>query len=132
MKVLFYATQNVWAADQLQRLMEALVPQDQFEMHRSFDSLYRRLYEPNNEIDIAMLTASNKKELYQLLTLSDFLSDIRIVLILPDSKSDTISKAHTLGPRYLTYLDNDFEGIKGVLGKMLKNQRSRQIGARKV
>ena len=126
-KMLFYATQSIWVIEQLQGLIEALVPQDQFEMHRSFDSLSRRLYQSSYDIDIVVLTASNKKELYQILTLREPLSDIRIILILPDSKSDTISKAHTLGPRYLTYLDSDFNEIKGVLRKMLKNRPLLQI-----
>ena len=67
------------------------------------------------------------KELEKILTLQDLLSDIRIILILPDRTPNTISKAHKLAPRFLTYLDSDFGEIKAVLHKMLKSLRSSQI-----
>ena len=100
-------------------------------MYRTFDSLSQKLSKPNNGIDIAVLAAADREELCQILTLGDLLSDIRIVLILPDKKPDTIPIAHTLGPRFLTYLNSDFEEIKSVLSRMLKNPYSRQIQAKK-
>jgi predicted nucleotidyltransferase len=121
MKVLFYTTQSDWTAEQLQSVIETLVLKDQLEMYRTFDSLSRRLCQPSNNLDIAVLTAANREDLLKILSLSNLLSDIRIILILPDSKPDTISKAHTLRPRFLTYLDSDFGEVKSVLSKMLDN-----------
>jgi hypothetical protein len=127
MKILFYATQSDWAAEKLQRVLEGLVPRDQLEICRTFSRLSDKLYKPSNNLDIAVLTAVTDEELSKILSLRDLFSDIRIVLILPDSKSATISKAHTLGPRFLTYLDSDVEEVKSVLGKMLESQHSKKI-----
>ncbi len=119
MTVLFYTTQSDLAAEQLQSLIEMLVLKDQLEMYRTFDDLSHRLCRPSNDLDIAVLAAANGEELLKILSLRDLLSDIRIILVLPDGKPDTISKAHTLGPRFLTYLDSDFGEVKSVLNKML-------------
>jgi hypothetical protein len=119
MQILFFTTQSDLAAKHLQSVIKTLILKDQLEMYRTFDSLSRRLCQPSNNLDIAVLTVTNGKELRKILSLSDLLSDIRIILILPDSKPDTISKAHTLGPRFLTYLDSDFGEVKSVLSKML-------------
>ena len=120
MKVLFYATKRNKSAERLQKVVEAVVPQDQLVMHRTFGSLSRRLHQPGNDLNIAALTATSEEELAEIFSLRDFLSDIRIILILPDTKRATISKAHTMGPRFLTYVDSDFEEVKAVLSKMLE------------
>ena len=83
MKILFYTTQNDLAAEQLQSVIETLVLKDQLEMYRTFDSLSRRLCRPSNNLDIAVLAAANGEDLLKILSLSDLLSDIRIILILP-------------------------------------------------
>jgi hypothetical protein len=121
MKVLFYTTQSDADAEQVQNVIETLIRQNQLEMYRSFKSLSHRLCQPSNDLDIAVLAAANGKELRKILSLSDLLSDIRIILILPDSKPDTISKAHAIGPRFLTYLDSYVEELQSVLSKMLDN-----------
>ena len=121
MTVLFYTTQSDLAAEQLQSVIEMLVLKDKLEMYQTFDSLSRRLRRPGNDLDIAVLAAASGEDLLKILSLRDLLSDIRIILILPDGKPDTISKAHTLGPRFLTYPDSDVEELQSVLSKMLDN-----------
>lgn len=91
--LLFYATKKDKVAKRLQRLMEVLVSQEQLEMCRTFRSLSRRLHQPSNDLGIAVLTGASAKELGDILSLRDHLSDIRIMLILPDRERDTISKA---------------------------------------
>ncbi|MCJ7779472.1 MAG: hypothetical protein MUQ27_01475, partial [Acidimicrobiia bacterium] len=45
----------------------------------------------------------------------DLLDRIRIILILPDRNKDTINKGHTLFPRFLTYVDGNFDWVTAVL-----------------
>ena len=126
MNLLFYAGSN-GVTEQLQRMIKTLVLKEQLETYRSFEELYKRLHQPKTDFQIAVLTASSDQELEEILTLQDLLSDIRIILILPDRTPNTISKAHKLAPRFLTYLDSDFGEVRAVLHKMLKNMRSSQI-----
>ena len=121
MTVLFYTTQNDLAAEPFQSIIQMLVLNDELEMYRTFDSLLCRLCQPSNHLDIAVLAATDGEELLQILSLRDLLSDIRLILILPDGKPDTISKAHSLGPRFMTYLDSNMTELQGVLSKMINN-----------
>jgi len=125
MKVLFYATRSDLATEKLQRMLKALVPQDQMVMCRTFSCLSHRLKQPSNDLEIAVLTMVNDEEMLKILSLRDLLTDKRIILILPDSKSVTISKAHALVPRFLAYLDSDTEKVKSVLDKMLNSRLKR-------
>ena len=95
------------------------VPKSQMEKCTTLADLTRRLRQPQNNIGIALLTAKTKQDLEDLVALRELLSDIRVILILPDRDHDTISKAHALYPRFLTYIDRDFDEVKAVLSKML-------------
>ena len=125
MKILFYITQSNPVAEQLQNVIETFSWKDHLDICRTLESLKRRLCQPSNDLDIVVLTASDEEELLQIYSLGDLLSDLRIVLILPNRKPGTISKAHALMPRFLTYIDNDLEELKSVLSKMLENQNSK-------
>ncbi len=121
MNLLFFATKANRAAKQLRMMLEELVPEDRLVTYNTVSSLSHRLRQPRNNLNIAVFAATSGDELMDILSLGDLLSDIRIILVLPDNKSDTITKAHTIGPRFLTYLDSNFEEIKSVLSKMLEN-----------
>jgi hypothetical protein len=126
MDLLFFARKN-GVTEQLQRMIQTLVVKDRLETYESFEELYKRLHQPKNDFQIAVLTATTDQELEDILTLQELLSDIRIVLILPDRTPNTISKAHKLAPRFLTCLDSDFGEVKAVLHKMLIRLHSNQI-----
>ncbi|NVM57217.1 MAG: hypothetical protein HWN51_03755 [Desulfobacterales bacterium] len=70
-------------------------------------------------MDIAVLLAASREELSDILSIRDLLTDIRVILVLPDRDDDTIAKGHTLRPRFFTYADSDFVEIAAVLSKML-------------
>ena len=54
-----------------------------------------------------------------MLSLRKLLSDLRLILILPDRDRDTVMSAHALRPRFLTYADGNLDDIAAVLRKML-------------
>ena len=122
MKILFYTTQSDPIAEQFHNVIAMFSWKYQVDLYRTPESLKHRLCRPSNDLDIVVLIAANHEELLQIHSLGDLLSDLRIVLILPDRKPGTISKAHALGPRFLTYIDSDSEELKSVLNKMLENQ----------
>ena len=120
MNLFFYVSVMEGAGNRLYEIIESVVPKDQIEIYRTTKSLFRRLRQPKDNLNIAVLLASSKKDLSDILSIGDFLSDISIILILPDEEEDTIAKGHTLRPRFLTYSDNNFQGVGAVLMKMLE------------
>lgn len=127
MNLLFYATKRDRAAERLQRVIQEVASQDKLEIYRTFGSLSQRLHQPGNGLNIAVLAPTGRGELGEILSLREPFSDIRIILILPDRERETISNAHKLLPRFLSYADRDFEQVKAVLNKMLESMRSREI-----
>ncbi|MBW2020216.1 MAG: hypothetical protein JRI58_08215 [Deltaproteobacteria bacterium] len=131
MNLLLYATITDGAGARLQRVVEGLVPREKTKICRTIESLTRRLRQPSHDLSIAVLLATNQKELFDLLSLRDLFADIRIILVLPDKKRDTIAKGHSLQPRFLTYADSNFAAVAAVLSKMLGNNYLRKIAAGK-
>ncbi|NVM21185.1 MAG: hypothetical protein HWN68_05340 [Desulfobacterales bacterium] len=124
LKVLVYATETERSAQLLQGMIEAIetqVPDVAEEACRTIDSFAERLRTPANRPRIAVLITASREELSEILSIKDLIHNLRIILILPDRKSDTIAQGHTLRPRFLTYADSDFSEVAAVLDKMLGN-----------
>ena len=68
---------------------------------------------------VGLLVASTHKELAEILSIHYLLRNMKIVLILPDKTEATISKGHSLRPRYLGYMEDDFRDVGAVLKKMV-------------
>ena len=68
---------------------------------------------------IAVLLTSSTEEFSEIIALKDLFLERRIILILPDRKKESISKGHTLFPRFLSYADSDFRDVRAVLKKMI-------------
>jgi hypothetical protein len=119
--IVVYEKTTAGAGLRLQRLIETLVPREEIEIHQTIDSLSRRLRQPIFNLDMAVLLATTKEELEDILSLRDLLSDVRSILVLPDREGDTNAQGHTLRPRFITYADSDFVELAAVLTKMLEN-----------
>lgn len=119
MKILFYSCSKDGPGKNVKKILDELIPEKKLEIHQSVDSLSQRLKKKTFDIDIAVLLASSKKELSDLLSIRDQLIDQRIILILPDREKHTISQGHSLYPRFLSYADSNFKNFFAVLVKML-------------
>ena len=121
--IIFFSTSRGGPEERLLRVIETVVSEKDIKIYRTIASLSRGLRQPRNEADIAILLASSKVELYCLnfISLRNLLSDMKTIVILPDSKPDTIAKGHILRPRFLSYCDGDFQDVAAVLSRMIEN-----------
>jgi len=103
-----------------QKEMENLVMVESMEVCRTITSLSRRLRRFESRPEVVVLLAADKKDLSELLAIRSLFRDLRIILLLPDREPETISKGHTLMPRFLAYCDSNFRDVTAVLNKMLK------------
>ncbi len=115
MELIFYSTKKQGAGARFQRIIEKLVPKDDIGIFRTMESLTSRLHQFPRNMSLAVILAARQKELFDLLLIRDCLEDIPLILILPDRESETISKGHKLYPRFISYLDSDFEVFEEVL-----------------
>ena len=128
MNLLVYAAKSGEVAQHLQQVIEEIVPKKSIEICRNFNRFSYRLQQPMNGLKIAILLVGNDQDLTDFLSLQDLLSELRILLILPNRDSGMVSKAHALSPRYLAYADGDFEDVNAVLTRMLASLETKNGG----
>ena len=121
MNLLLYATEPQGTGKQLQKVIEELFPENNTEIYRTIDGLSHRLRQPRYDLAVVVLLAASKQDLLDLLSIRDLLDDLRVILLLPNREKDTITKGHTLRPRFLTYADSNFLDVAAVLSKMVRN-----------
>ena len=121
MKLFLYAKDKNGAGGRLQRVLEVFGKQTEIEVYRTVEGLcHGRLRHNGGSIEtIAILLAAEQEDLRALLSIRDWIIDLRLILILPDREKGTISKGHLFRPRYLTYADGDFLDVAAVLAKMI-------------
>ncbi len=83
------------------------------------DQLIRILRQPLNGVVAAVLLAGTQNELLDFMPVRDLLLRIPSILILPDHETETITKGHSLRPRYLTYADGDLSDVGDVFRKIV-------------
>ncbi len=127
MKVVLYANGgNAPASRNLKRIIETCVPSNSLEVYGSRHDFAQRIYHIPRNIDIAVLFAQNQDQLSELISLKDFLVDVRMILILPDREHLTVIKGHTLLPNYTSYIDSNEADVASVLNKMISSQNDRK------
>jgi hypothetical protein len=119
--VIFFSTVRGEPGERLLRIIESVVSKEKVKICRNIDALSRTLRRPRDCAAIAILLATSGKDLPDILSLRDLLLDIKIILVLPDSDPDTVSKGHILRPRFMSDCSSDFQEIAAVLKRMVEN-----------
>ena len=105
----------------IQRLMgvvATLTNYGQIEIYQSFNRFVHKLRQLPRYNTVAIIYPHCNDDLTDILTICDLLSDIRVILILPDHHQETVSRGFKLFPRYVSYADSDFSDVGAVLSKM--------------
>ncbi len=78
-------------------------PQFQIERFENVRDFEKRLKKPRYENTCAMLFAPGRQDLVDLLSIRHLFRNIPIILVISVKNHDTISLAHQLRPRFLSY-----------------------------
>jgi hypothetical protein len=124
--ILVYSSETNGVGERLMEAIQPLASSEKIETYRTLKRFSQRLRQPLNRFDVAVLLTLHKKELLEILSIRDLFSDVRIVLILPDSDKDTVSKGHALYPRFVTYVDSDFKDLAVFFKKLFELQHSKK------
>lgn len=104
---------------ELKSMVETVVLKEHITIVRNMDQLLRILRQPLNGIIAAIIHASSEEELMNLTSFKDLLIRIPLILVLPDQEQNTITKGHTLRPRYITYSDSNLADVRDVFRKIV-------------
>jgi hypothetical protein len=120
MEILFYSPSDNESGDRVKQVLDELMPHGKVESHRQITGFVQRLRMPSSDLQILIFMPANRSELFAASSLLEEMQGIRLILILPDRENETLSMAHHLRPRFVTYANGDYSELKEVLKKMLK------------
>lgn len=120
MQLLFYASKNDKNENRLEASIRAAAQGGTIEHIKSLAALRDRLRTIVEPDSVMVLAAVNRPELKKMQAFRDMLTEIFIILVLPDWEKSTIHLAHTLRPRFITQLQDDFDELNQVVTKMIQ------------
>jgi hypothetical protein len=111
-------------ADEAGRRLEQLIGHGthhgKTEIVSTFKDLKDTLQRPSWFGETALLFAATSKDLTKLVAIRHLFDGLRIILILPNQKKETISLGHLLHPRFISIRDSDFSDVSLVIQRMEK------------
>ena len=128
MQLLFYSSGDDQNKKRLEAAVNKGIPEIKVELFERLDDFRERLRRPLEPDSIAVLSASNREELQQMQLLRGLLTEIYVVLVIPDRKKSTIELAHLLLPRFLSQKKDNFIDLSKVLNKMYINSQYSHAG----
>jgi hypothetical protein len=123
MQFLFYSSGDDHNKKRLEAAVHKVVPESKIELFKRLADFRERLRMPIEPDSIAVLSASNLEELRQMQLLRRLLTEIYVILVIPDRKKITIKLAHLLLPRFLSRIKDNFINLSKVLNNMYRPSR---------
>ncbi len=117
--VLLYLSTSQDAGKRLQNKVNGIVVEETIVVIRNMEKFLNILRHQSSSITAAVILTSTEKELVELLSLRNLLHRIPVVLILPNQEKDTITKGHSLRPRFISYADSDFSDVRDVFSNIM-------------
>jgi len=120
MQLFFYSSGDDPNNKRLEAVVHKVIPESKIEVFKRLDGFRERLRTPIEPDSIAVLSASNREELQQMQLLRGLLTEIYVLLVIPDREKSTIEIAHLLLPRFLSQKNDNFIDLSKVLNKMYR------------
>lgn len=108
---------------ELMKLIDTALQDGKGEVHQTIQSLVKSLREPVGEENIAVLLASDRKDLQDFLSIQHLFRDVPLILLVSDHSRETMAMAHQLRPRFISSLQGDYGPTIEVLQKIRRGQR---------
>ena len=118
MRTFIYASRDDPQSKRLEAVVRTVIPGGLIESFAGlarFEKRLRMLVEPDS---IAVLAIASRVELKQMQALRGLLTEIYIIMVIPDWEKGTVAQAHLLLPRFLSLMESDFVNLRIVLDKM--------------
>ena len=129
MQLLFYASKNDENENRLDAAIRSVAQGELIERFvklEDFRERLRSIVEPNS---IMVLAAVDREELLKMQAFRDMLTEIFIILVLPDRGEGTIKLAHLLRPRFLSQTGDDFADLSQIISKMIRTPHGPPVHA---
>lgn len=126
MSIIFFSSNKDKIIINLKKTIETVLPGVDVDLYQSVKELLYKLRQSSiNDNVIAVLLIRSLDEIQDISSIDFFLKDIRILLILPDGSPEILSAGFSIHPRFIGYIDDDFNNIALVLRKMIMSANKR-------
>lgn len=126
MQLLYYSSGVDENAARLKAAVHKVIPAGRIEHFTKLDDFRDRLRTIVEPDSVAVLSAPDRGELQKMQQFRKLLTEIYVILVLPDRGKGTVALAHHLLPRFLSQKDSDFADLKVVLNRMYDNSQKSQ------
>ena len=120
MQLLYYSSGDGQNHKRLETAVQTAIPESQIESFKSLEDFGERLRLPIEPDSIAVLSALDREELLRMQRFRSLLTEIFVVLVVPDREDGTIRLAHLLLPRFLSQQEDTFVDLAKVLAKIYR------------
>jgi hypothetical protein len=121
MGTLFYAPADNVKCEKILDAVKRLNLSEKMEVCRTIEGLSRRLHQPTYNLSVCLFCMPTQRAFLEICSIYPWLDYLRVILILPDRKRETVSSAHKLMPRFISYMDDNPATVLAVLKKMIAN-----------
>jgi len=115
MKTIFYANDLTTLGEKLKNMISAQISGIQVENYNSIEDISQILRQPLNNVSVMVLLLASIDELIQFNSMNTLFNNLRIILILPDSKKDTLSLGLKLKPSFISDVNSNLNDVVSVL-----------------
>jgi hypothetical protein len=119
-RFIFFSTQKGKKHEEILGFAERLFLPSEISIHSKAKEFSKAVVEPGFDQRIILILAASSSDLARILPFRDLLVNRPVILILPNSETDTMNRALSLYPRYIDYVRNDLKDVFLVLKKMVK------------
>lgn len=95
----------------------------QVEIYYTLEKLCQRFTQAGNINAVTVILVASRHELEKIVQYAELLYDQKIVLVLPDRALQTLSMAHGLYPRFISYMDGNLQDVTSVLRKLISRNQ---------
>lgn len=120
MQLLFYARSDNRQRQRLMAAVQMALPHPALQAFQNLSALKEQLCTIVDPESIAVLSAMDTTELLEMHTLGPLLTEIFIVLVVPDKHKRTLHLAHILLPRFICQNGDKFDDLQEVLKKIAR------------
>ncbi|MCX5807123.1 MAG: hypothetical protein NT010_13855 [Proteobacteria bacterium] len=118
--VIFYSKKTGKKEIELQKTVANTVKDQKIEICKTVEDLFTKLRFIKRDRMILILLVSDEDDFRDILTIKSLLDDMRILLILPNAGDEIVAMGHSIHPRFLSYIDGNFQEVAAVLEKIEK------------
>ncbi len=129
MQTFIYASRDDPDTKRLDEVVRRVIPSGQIESFAGLVRLKERLRTLVEPDSIAVLFMTDRMELERIQRLSGLLTEIYVIMVIPDGEQGTLALAHLLLPRFISRKESDFVDLGVVLAKMYAHSQGAPVSA---